>query len=103
MACGVARAASARRSLSGAGELMKRQPATSATSLVASFDPASATMTSLTSPLTAPGTSADRVGTKRRSNSWVAMIAVSMERGIRLCVAPYHGVAHMRTPRLMPG
>ena len=61
---------------------MKRQPAMSATSAVASVEPASATITSPSRPAVAPGTSAASVGTKARSDSWVAMIALSMEPGL---------------------
>ncbi len=58
---------------------MKRQPAISATSAVASREPASATITSPSRPAVAPGTSAASVGTRARSDSWVAMMALSME------------------------
>src|SRR6185437_8530791 len=51
----------------------------SATSAVASFEEASATTTSANRPLAAAGTSAERVGTRVRSDSLVAMIALSME------------------------
>jgi hypothetical protein len=36
--------------------------------------------TSARSPVAAPGTSAAKVGTKERSDSWVEMIALSMEQ-----------------------
>ncbi len=67
------------RAPSGASEVTKRQPAMSATSAVASREPASATTTSAIRPAVAPGTSAASVGTSVRSDSWVAMMAVSME------------------------
>ena len=55
---------------------MKRQPATSATAAVPSREPASATITSLTIPAMAPGTSAASVGSSGRSDSFVAMITL---------------------------
>ncbi len=67
------------RAPSGSLDTMKRQPATSATSAVASREPASATITSPSRPSVAPGTSAASVGTRVRSNSWVAMMTLSME------------------------
>ena len=70
---------------------MKRQPAMSATSAVASREPASATITSPSRPAVAPGTSAASVGTSARSDSWVAMIALSMEpEPVWIALAPYH-------------
>ena len=72
-------AAAFSRAPSGAFELMKRQPAMSATSAVASREPASATITSPSRPAVAPGTSAASVGTSVRSDSWVAMMTLSME------------------------
>src|SRR5215468_6477872 len=70
---------------------MKRQPAISATSAVASREFASAMTTSASSPVAAAGTSADRVGTSVRSDSWVEMIALSMELQPRLPVATISG------------
>jgi hypothetical protein len=72
-------AAAFSRAPSGSLEAINRQPATSATSAVASREPASATITSPSRPAVAPGTSAASVGTKARSDSWVEMIALSME------------------------
>ena len=57
---------------------MKRQPAISATSAVASLEPASATTTSRSRPVATAGTNADNVGTNMRSDSCVAMIALNM-------------------------
>src|SRR5438034_1001988 len=64
-----------------------RQSAMSATSAVASHEPASATITSARRPVAAPGTSAANVRTRVRSDSWVAMIALSMELRPRDTVA----------------
>src|SRR5262249_29553437 len=58
---------------------MNRQPASSAISAVASRDAPSATTTAVRKPVAAAGTSEANVGTSNRSDSWVAMIAVSME------------------------
>ena len=50
----------------------------SATAAVSSREPPSATSTSLIRPAVAPGTSAPRVGTNARSESWVAMMTLSI-------------------------
>ena len=72
-------AAALRRIPSASVELVKRQPAMSATSAVASREPASAMTTSANRPAAAAGTSAERVSTKLRSEFCVEMIALNME------------------------
>lgn len=71
-------AAALRRTPRVSVELSKRQPAISATSAVASREPASATTTSASRPEAAAGTSAESVGTRLRSEFRVEMIALSI-------------------------
>jgi len=71
-------AADRSRAASGAVDVIISQPAMSTTCAVASVEPPSTTITWLTVPDMAPGTSIASVGTSARSWFFVGMMTVSM-------------------------